>query len=386
MAQAYQIEILDNSGDLVTPVKILAPINLAKDTIYITYRLSNWGQCKFRVSTKDPLFETVGDVLEPFRYHVRVKRFGVEVWRGVIANNPERNNRYVEVVAYSYLFLLKKVLIRHDASVTPGDGLDNYKTFNSGTMSTAITTIINNAIADVGSNNPLADLTIGTIQNPNYPANYTDTSGNPMTGEWNFSASLTLQYDYRSALYVIGSMGQYTGSDFEITHDLEFNFQNFIGNRVANKTFTYGAYGNILDYNVPRYGERMANSIVGVAADFGNQILHVEQSDSTSMSTYGKIQEVAAYIDVKNTNALKSRLNEELRLVSTPESEVHLKLNDKSPQLGEYNIGDIITIDIDDGVVQYRQKERRIVGINITVSNSGSDNITLITNKPKDGI
>lgn len=386
MQKAYQIEILNNSGSLVTPVKILAPINKAGDTISLTYRLSNYGQLNFRVSTKDPLFDTVGDVFEPYRYHVRVLRFGSEVWRGVIINNPQRNNRYVECVAYSYLFLLKKILIRHDASVTPGDGLDNYKTFNSGTMDTAITTIINNAIADAGSNNPVSTFTIGTIENPNYPANYTDTNGSPMTGSWTFSSSLTLQYDYRSALYVIGSMAQYVGYDFEVTHDKVFNFKNFIGNRVSNKTFRYGVGGNLLDYNLPRYGERMANVLTGVAADFGNQILHVEQSDTASVGTYGKVHDVAAYIDVKNTNALKSRLNEELRLISTPESEVHLELNDKAPQLGEYNIGDIITIDIDDGVVQYRNKERRIVGINITVSNNGSDKITLITNKPKDGI
>jgi len=384
--KAYQIEILNNSGSLVTPVSILAPINKAGDTISLTYRLSNYGQLNFRVSTKDPLFDTVGDVFEPYRYHVRVLRFGSEVWRGVIINNPQRNNRYVECVAYSYLFLLKKILIRHDASVTPGDGFDNYKTFNSGTMDTAITTIINNAIADAGSNNPVSTFTIGTIENPNYPSNYTDTSGNPMTGAWTFSSSLTLQYDYRSALYVIGSMAQYVGYDFEVTHAKVFNFKDFIGNRVANKTFTYGPGGNLLDYNLPRYGERMANNLIGVAADFGNQILHVEQSDTASMSTYGKVQDVAAYIDVKNTNALKSRLNEELRLISTPESEVHLELNDKAPQLGEYNIGDIITIDINDGVVSYRNQQRRIVGINIKVTNSGSDQITLITNKPKDGI
>lgn len=386
MAKAYQIEILDNSGDLVTPVTILAPINKANDTIYLTYRLSNYGELKFRVSTKDPLFETVGDVLEPYRYHVRVLRFGSEIWRGVIINNPQRNNRFVECKAYSYLFLLKKLLIRHDASVTAGDGLDNYKTFSSGTMDTAVTTIVNNAIADAGSNNPVSTFTIGTIENPNYPSNYTDANGAAMTGAWTFSSSLTLQYDYRSPLYVIGSMAQYVGYDFEVTHEKVFNFQDFIGNRVSSKTFRYGAGGNLLDYNLPRYGERMANVLTGVAADFGNQILHIEQSDTVSVGTYGKVHDVAAYIDVKNTNALKSRLNEELRLISTPESEVHLELNDKAPSLGEYNIGDIITIDIDDGVVQYRNQERRIVGINLTVSNNGSDQITLITNKPKDGI
>lgn len=386
MSKSYQIEILTNTGSLVTPVSILAPINTANDTIFFTYRLSNWGQCKFRIATKDPLFDTVGDVLEPYKYHVRILRFGVEVWRGVIVDNPQRNNRYVEVIAYTYLFLLSKVLVRHDASVTAGDGLDNYRTFKTGTMSAAVTTLINEAKADVGSSNPLSTLTVDTVENPDYPDNYTNSSNQPLTGPWNFTSDLTLQFDYRDVFFVIASMSQYTASDFEITKDFKFNFKNFLGNRVSNKTFTYGEYGNLLNYNVPRYGGRMANSLTGVAADFGNQILHVEQTDSESINTYGKIQDVAAYIDVKNTNALKSRLNEELRLISTPDSEIQITLNDKAPQLGEYNIGDIITIDIDDGIIQFRQKERRIVGIDVSVANNGSDNIELITNKPKDGI
>ena len=386
MSKSYQIEILTNAGALVAPVTILAPINTSNDTIFFTYRLSNWGECKFRIATKDPLFDIAGDVLEPYKYHVRVLRFGVEVWRGVIVDNPQRNNKYVEVIALSYLFLLSKVLVRHDASVTAGDGLDNYRTFKTGTMSTAITSVINEAIADVGSANPLSTMTISSIENPSYPANYTDSSNQPLTGDWNFSSDLTLQYDYRNVFYVIASMGQYTASDFEIDKDFKFNFKTFLGNRVSNKTFTYGSFGNLLNYNAPRYGRRMANSLTGVAADFGNQILHVEQTDAESISTYGKIQDVAAYIDVKNTNALKSRLNEELRLISTPDSEIQITLNDKAPQLGEYNIGDIITIDIDDGIIQFRQKERRIVGINVSVANNGSDNIQLITNKPKDGI
>lgn len=382
----YKIEILSKTGSFITPIQVLAPINAAGDTMSLTFRLSNWGQLKFRVATKDPLFTTVGDVLQPYNYHVRVKRAGSVIWQGVIIKNPTRNNRYVEVVAYSYLFLFSKVLIRHDASVTTGDGLDNYRTFNTGLMSDAVNSIVTQARDDVQGTNILSNLTIGTIENPNYPSGYSKPDGTALTGTWNFSSDLALQYDYRSSFYVIGSMALYTACDFELTKDLVFNYEQFLGNKNQTKTFTYGPFGNVLSYDAPLDGEAMANVLTGVASDYGNQLLHVEQSDQSAVALYGRVQDVSAYSDVKNINALKSRMNEELRLVSSPDSEIHLELNQRAPELGEYSIGDVITVDINDYVVKYRNQPRRIVGINIRISNTGMEHVTLITNKPKDGI
>ena len=380
----YQIEILDKNRNFIAPIQVLAPINSSQDTIYFTQRLSNWGQLKFRVGTKDPIFDAVGDCLEPHKYHVRLKKSGSVIWQGVIVKNPERNRRYVEVLAYGYLFLLNKVLIRHDTSVTPGDGLDNYRTFKTGTMATAVQQILTDAIADIGSG-PVAAITTGTIENPNFPANYTRADNTALTGTWTFGTDMTLQYDYRSAYYVINSMAMYPACDFELTKDLVFNFQQFIGNKQPTLSFTYGEFGNVLDYNLPRDGDRMANSLIGVAADFGNQILHVEENDNISQGEYGKIQDVAAYIDVKNTNALRSRLTEELRLISVPDSELQLTLNDRAYPLGQIGLGDICRVKIDDHVVDF-DEQRRIVGINVSVSNNGSDKIVLLTNKPKEGI
>jgi len=385
MAQSYSIEILDRSREFVTPVNILVPIDTSNNTMHITFRLSNWGKCRFRVATKDPLFETVGDVLEPWKYHVRVKREGTTIWQGVIVKNPIRNRKYVEVVAYSYLFILSKNLIRHDSSATPGDGRDNYRTFSSGTMSAAVTALINEAKADVGTNNTISSITVGTIDNPNFPANYTKVDNTPLTGAWTFSSDMTLQYDYRDTLYLIASMASYPACDYELTNSLVFNFRTFLGTRQPKLCFKYGPNGNVLDYNIPRDGERMANSLMGVAADFGNQILHVEKADEASVNTYGKIQDVAAFIDVKNTNALRSRLTEELRLISTPDSEIQLTLNNKAYPFGQYGIGDIVTVDIQDGVISFKE-QRRIVGVDIRVDNAGGDSVTLFTNRPKEGI
>lgn len=377
----YTIEILNNSRALVSPITNLVPINSSKDTIYMTWRLSSWGQCKFRVGTKDPIFDAVSDILEPYKYIVRVRKNGSVIWEGPIIKNTERNRRYVEVVAYSYLFLLSKNVIRQD---TVGD--TNFRTFKSGTMDTAVTTLINEAKTDLGGVNPLTNLTIGTVENPNFPSGYVKVDNTALTGAWTFSTDMTLSYDYRDTFYVINSMGLYPACDFEIDNDLIFNFQQFLGRKQPNLTFTYGEFGNILDYNVPRNGEKMANSLVGVAADIGNNIIHTEQSDAVSIARYGKVQDVAAYIDVKNKNALQSRLVDELRLISVPDSEVHIVLNDRAYPYGQYKVGDIVNVDINDHVISFRNQQRRIVGINIAVANNGSDSIKLITNKPKEGI
>lgn len=89
--------------------------------------------------------------------------------------------------------------------------------------------------------------------------------------------------------------------------------------------FEYGNYGSVEDYDCPLDGDRMANELTGVAADpITGQLIHVEKADDESIKKYGRIQGVAAYVDVKTKNALTSRVVEELRLTSTPDSEIHV--------------------------------------------------------------
>jgi hypothetical protein len=196
---------------------------------------------------------------------------------------------------------------------------------------------------------------------------------------------MTLQFDYRDIFYVLSSLAMYPACDFEVTKDLIFNFKQFIGNKQTDILFEYAEHGSITDYNAPLNGDRMANDLTGVAADFGNQILHSQKADDASVQEYGRIQGVAAYIDVKNQNALRSRLVEELRLTSKPDSELHVTLNDKAYPLGQYGLGDVVRIKVKDRIIDVDQL-RRIVGIDVYVDGTGQETIRLITNKPKEGI
>jgi hypothetical protein len=374
---AYRVEILDSNQVPVTKIQGFVPLDPQGHFLSYKSRLSNFAECRFRIGKNDPKFTQLGNIVQPFASHVRIYRFNILVWSGIVTMNSQRTSNFIEVVARDYLYLLSKVLIRHDTS-----GDVNYRTLNSGTMATYIRTLMTEAKADGMA--PLTSLTIGTIENPKFPANFTDSNNANIGGqEWTYSANLSVKYDYRDALFVLQSQGVYGVCDFELTKDLIFNFKKFLGTKQPNLMFEYGRWGAIEDYNVPLNGDRMANYLVGVASDVEGTILHVELSDDASIKTYGKVMGVAAYNDVKNINLLRARLASELKLVSTPDAEINITLNDRAYPLGQYGIGDIVTVKIKDGVINVNS-QRRIVGIDVDVHVTGKEQIRLITNVPRD--
>lgn len=368
---------------LVAVAKNLYPINRKGIVLRYSRELSDYGECKFRISTNDPLLTE--DILVPHQYHIRIMRGGNVIWRGVIADNTERNRLYIEVVAVEYEYYLDKILIRRDASVTTGDGKENYRTFSSGTMASAVLDIVTKAKTDFGSNHVLSGMTVSSanIENPNYPDGFKNTDNTALTGSWNFSSNITLQFDYHSVYYVLKAFGIYANCDFEVDENLVFYFKRFIGNKNSGVTFEYGTRGNIVDYNTPRLGRRMANDIWGIAADTNGKVLHVNQTDSVSINTYGKLQKADAFADVKDTNFLKTRVNETLQFLKTPDdSPINIILNEKAYPLGLFGLGDIVTVKIKDNVIDFN-KSRRIVGITVEVHNTGRERIVLQTNQPR---
>lgn len=381
MGPKYRVEILDRSLKRITKVVSFYPLNTGGQLLLYTTKLSNYGMCRFRIATKDPLFNQHGDIFQPYYNHVRIYRDGYLVWAGIIVDIPHRTKRYVEIRAYTYLFLLDKVLIRHDST-----GDTNYRTFNSGTMADAVQAIMTEAKADVDQASIVKQVTIGTIENGTFPKgtadlNNTDVSGNA----WTFNTTyMTLKFDYRSVLYCITQLANYAQMDFDIDATLAFSFKRRIGANRPELLFEYSNYGSIEDYDVPLWGNRMANALTGVAADNQFNIIKAEATDQASIAKYGKIADVAAYIDVKNKNALNARLNQEITLVSTPDAEMNFALNDRAYPLGEYQLGDTGRFKIDDGVIQVDQM-RRIVGIDVKVENNGAESLELKTNKPREG-
>lgn len=378
----YTVEILSSSLTYKATVHNLVPLDKSGNFLEYTQKLSDWGICRFRIGTKDPLLASEGDILKPFQYHVRVKRAGVTVWQGAIVRNPYRTRNFIEVEARTYLYLLSRVLVKHDPA--DGNSGENYRTFKSGFIPTVITTLLGEVTGTQWGSTLLSSLTAGTLDFPQFPADFKDSNGTALSGTWVFSDTFQLKFDYRDFLYVLQLLAAYSNFDFEVTNSFVLNFQKFLGNRKPELVFTYGNMGQIQDYNTPLDGDTQANHLTGIAADNASTILTAEEQDATSINTYGKIMSVAAYSDVKNINLLRTRLREELTQIKNPDPEIHITLNDRAYPLGQYGIGDIVTINIQDHVISVNQ-QRRIVGINIKVDLTGNEEIRLITNKPREG-
>src|SRR5258708_9582098 len=245
----YQIEILDNSLNKIA--EVLTPYPLGKSGMILRFskELSDFGQCTFRISAFDDILVQYGDVIQPHHNHVRIRRNSTVVWQGAIIDNDKRNSQYIQVVAAEYEFYLSKILVNR-SSPNPVSGNNDYvfRVFKSGTMATAVTAMINETITrlqtSTNTNSILGSMTLGTVENPNFPPNMADNAGVALTGAWTFSTTLQLTYDFQNILYILRSFGIYSYADFYIDKNLVFNFLKFVGNNRhfdVNFSFNYQA-------------------------------------------------------------------------------------------------------------------------------------------------
>lgn len=391
----YQIEILQNqSGTLTKLAEVKTPLALDKAGTILQFskNLSDPGTCTFRVSAFDTMLTQYGDVFIPHQYHVRIRRNGQVVWRGAIIDNNRRTKDYWEIVCAEYLWYLNRLLIQR-SSTNPITGQSDgiYRIFNSGTMAAAVTAMMNETIAKVstGTNKQhvLSAMTLGVVENPNFPPNMTDATGAALTGAWTFSTNLSLQYDFQSVYYVLKSFGIYSYADFYIDENLVFNFKKFVGNdRHYDVNFTFNKSGdfaqsNIVDYSLPRQGGRMANVLWGVATDTTGKVLFKQQSDQPSITAYGYMEAVAAYSDVKDQGVLNARTQAELPLISTPTpNTVTVVLNETAAYpLGLWDVGDIVNLNIQNNGLDFTDS-RRIVGASVRLHDTGRELTTVQTN------
>lgn len=384
------IQILDSSLNYITKVTSPAPLNNGGVILQYSKELSDFGTAKFRISAYDPLFTAYGDIVKPHKYHVRIIRGTAVVWQGAIIANTKRTKDYVEVVAAEYVWYLGKILVKR-TSVDPNTGTaDNiFRIFNSGTMSTAVTAVMNETIAlYAGTSHALASLALGTIENPNYPPNMTDGNIPPaaLTGAWNFGNGVTgpqLTFDFHSVLYILKSFGTYSYADFNIDKNLQFNFKRFLGNdHHYDVNFVWGKHGNVIDFNLTRLGQRQVNDFYGIATDPSGKILNTEQSDQTSIGVNGYLMGVAAYADIKDQATLNARIQAELPFVSTADASAdNVLLDETAYPLGLYDIGDIVSVRVNHIMVTY-SAIKRIVGITVNLHDTGRELTTVQLNTP----
>lgn len=391
-----QVEILDSSLEMVAIVKTYYPLDAQGTILRYSKELSDFGTATFRVSSYDTMFTSVGDVAMPLSYHVRIRRNQQVVWQGAIVENPKRTKDFIEIVAVEYIWFLNKILIARTSlnpATAKADGI--YRIFEGGSlMSDAVTTIIEETIGRwADTNHVLANMTIGEVDNPNYPPNMTNGATPPvaLTGPWAFGDGITaplLTFDFHSIMYVLKTFANYTYADFNLTvaedNSLQFNFYKFLGNdRHYDVNFNYGRHGNVVDFNITRLGQRMVNDLWGLAVDSTGTFLNYDQTDEDSIRANGLLEQVSAYSDIKDQATLNARTAAELPLISTPESSANtFVVSEKAFPVGVWDVGDIINTKVDHVAIQF-EEVARIVGYTVSLNSTGRELTTVQTNKPR---
>lgn len=376
----YIVEILDSALQPITRLAAFVPLNGSGDILEYTNQLSNVGSCRFRIATLDPIFKTYPNLLSPWSNHIRITRNGAVAWQGFIYNSPHRNRRYIEVQGATYLEEFRKTLVRHGAPQP--DGTDT-RQFDSGTIASVLTTILNEAKANA-TGRKIQSMTLGQIDNPAFPPGFTDINRHDISGQpWTFSSDFFLRFDFKDLLYVVNALAMYSKYDFNLDSNLVFTFVKRIGSDKPELVFEFAQYGMIEDFNAPLDGKNQTNHILALAADNDTKLLKLDvPRDQASIDKYGILDGVAAFADAKNINVLQSRLSEQLRLDSTPDAELSVQLNERAYPLGQYILGDNATFRVNYGGIHY-DGLRQIVGVTTKLHNVGKETITLKTNKPR---
>lgn len=397
MPEDYSVYVINNNGNRITEIKNFVHTHLSGNTyhkgniIQITRRLSSFNTCQLRLAKEDPMFTQFPqypNIVQPWQFGIEVTHQGGTIFKGNIVNNaPYRRQRYIDVNAYGFPFRLDKKLVNRDPVKSPPDGSENYRTFKTGTMADAVRAIITEAQAACPSSDPIQKITFGSIVNPPFPSGFVRADGvTALTGAWTFSDDMQLQFDYKSILYILRSFAVYAQCDFEITDNYVLNFGQNIGvDHSKDVVFEFGPRGQIFDYNVPLAGERQVNSLWGIATDNNANVLHLQQNDNNSISQNGILLEgVLGFTDAKDANTLQSRTTQELNLIAQPSSVINVYLNRKAYPFANYDVGDLCTIKINDGPVQFNGV-RRITAISLDVRDTGTEFITIETNPPLPG-
>lgn len=361
----YKLYIYNTSGHKVAYIKNLVPLDGTKVLEFSDY-LSSYGNLKFRVQTKDPVLTT--NILEPYKYEVKLYRNQKLVWAGPIVNNTKRNHQFIEVECKTYAWLMTKVQV---VNATTEDNGYSYSDYKTGTMATAVTDAFNSGKGF--SSSPIASFTIGEITNPNYP-------WEPATA-WTFTDTIKMRFEYPSLFGFISSLANVSNADFTVSAEKVFNFKPVIGDSRHDVALVFGRGGNIADYDSPLGGETMANDIiVSSYNESGAKIINKSQQDSALFADYYRLWESQLYNEQISEQVLNERAKRSLAISKIPNAQIDLILNENALPFGTYNLGDYVLVNINDGVIDY-DKERRIIGWKVAVYSNGVERATLVTSE-----
>lgn len=266
-------------------------------------------------------------------------------------------------MAYTYIWLFTRVPVN-----TPA--VDKERTFNSGTMSTAVTTIFNEGKAI--SSSPIASFTLGTIENPKYPWDGTT--------DWVFTDTYVMSFYFNNIFQAISSFSDITNSDFMVSPDKVFSFKKRIGQERTDISLLYGRGGNVDDYDSPLDGYNFCNDLVVMSRnETGANVIKTEPSDSSSYSKYSRLWSTMSLDETIAQKMLDSKGKNYFSANNAVDNEISLVLNEKAMPIGSYNLGDTLKVIIKDGPINFNNT-RRVIGWKCFIRDNMVERTTIITN------
>lgn len=358
----YKLFITDVNGNKIAYVRNLVPLDGTEVLRFDDY-ISSYGSLRFRVQTKDPILTS--NILEPHRYCVQLYRNNSLVFAGPIVNNPKRNHQFIEVEAKTWAWYLTKVQVAHSVSTDT----ENWREFKTGTMAAAITALFNEGKGR--SNSPISDWTL-QVTNPDYPW---------QTGTgWTFSDVYKIQFEYADMMRVLSSFADITNADFTVTKEKVLTFAPHIGTTRNDITLRYGRGGNIENYDSPLDGENMNNDFVMESFDSaGAKIIKSSAEDLSNQASYKRLWAGAILNEKLDQKQLDEKRKRIMNLNNALDTELNLTLGETALPFGTYNLGDTVTVQIHDGIINVNTL-RRIIGWKVSVMSNGVERVTLSTN------
>lgn len=341
----HVIEIYDINDSLVTI------LDAAFDVSY-DQRLNTSGQFKFSLSVSD--VKATAANLACGQNYIKYYRGSQLRWSGKIIRRetvlqPEESGGITEVInitCVDWLWLLK------DRYTSASDVHSNQ---NEGEI---IQDLINDTQA-------LSDGDLGITIGAN-----------------SSTANRTRTYEDKNVRDAMEQMSSVIdGIDFEITPDRVLNiYDKKMTDRSNSHVFSYGddAVGtaNILTVKEVLDASEIRNDVKG----YGKDTLSTTRSSAASQAAYGLRSGIYSYQDISELATLEGHLDDIIRTNGAPTRQLSVTLAPgKEPLFGTYEIGDVVTIRVNKGVVDIDQPVR-IYGWDVTIDNDGVEYIKLLIN------
>jgi len=339
---SYRLIVKDADGNNIGEFEKFRSLKFGK-------RLNNYGSCQFEVPVDDP---KVADLISLRRYTVHIYRDnGVTtpllIWAGEQAsrqgNLDDKGGNWVILYCYDWLEQLNSRFT--DESVT-------FTNTDAGAIAWGL---INTT--QTGSNASFG-ITEGTI---------TATQNRDRT------------YTNKNVLEAIIELSNViNGFDFEINNSKVFNVYESIGvDRSADIVLEYGI--NITTMRIMEDFSKIVNRAI-ILGDSGVALepSRVDTDDASAQTLYKIREAISNELTTSETGTLEDKGEALIRKYSAPLYKITMGIvRGKTPTIGDFAIGDIITIKVQNGLYNINQKFR-IFEWTLSYSDDNTETLDLV--------